>query len=229
MPTPTPSPTPTPVPTPDAAALPDFAAGQVVRTTIDGLRLRQRPGLTSNVVAGLLPLGAELGVVLGPVLVENQGWFLVVDADDGDPAFEEGWIASGFEPEAFLTATGASLDPNPFLAAFAQTGDAQFGPVEIADEHHAIRWVAVDPERVRCQFDVLLEPPTGEAVRVIRATVGTDLVPGTLLPGFLATVPELRGQLFLNVVSDCTWALVVVRLPEPTPEPSPTDTPEPTP
>jgi hypothetical protein len=197
-----------------------------VRTTIDGLRLRQRPGLTSNVVAGLLPLGAELGVVLGPLLVESQGWFLVVDADAADPEFQEGWIASGFEPEPFLAATGAALDPNPYLAAFAATGDAQFGPIEIVDEHHAIRWSALDPDRVRCQFDVLLEPPTGEAVRVIRATIGTDVVPGVLLPGFLASRPELRGQLFLDVISDCAWTLALVRLPEPTPEPSATETPQ---
>jgi len=200
--------------------MPDFGAGQIVATSIDGLRLRQRPGLASNVVAGLLPLGARLATVIGPILVEGQGWYQVIDADPAEPAFEQGWIASGFEPSAFLAATGDTLDPNPYVAGFAQTGDAQFGPIEIADEQHAIRWVAIDPERTRCQFEVQLEPPTGDPVRVIRATIGADFVPGVLLPNFLASQPTLRGQLFLNVVTDCAWALVVERLPEATPEPS---------
>ncbi|MEO6294244.1 MAG: hypothetical protein ABIP01_05010, partial [Candidatus Limnocylindria bacterium] len=77
VPTPSPTPTPTPDLTPNASALPDFGAGELIVTTIDGLRVRQRPGMTSLIVTGLLPLNAELGVVMGPILVEEVGWYLV--------------------------------------------------------------------------------------------------------------------------------------------------------
>jgi hypothetical protein len=205
--------------------MPDFGAGEIAATTIDGLRVRQRPSLTSPVIAGLLPLAAELGVVMGPILVDGQGWYLVTDADDAEPRFEEGWIASGFEPEAFLVGTGRSIEASPYVASFAQTGDAQFGPIEIVDERHAVRWVALDPERIRCQFEVTLEPSSGEAVRAIRATIGNDVVPGTLQPSFFAAQPTIRGQIFLAVVSDCAWTLVVAHLPEATPQPSSTPAP----
>ena len=49
-PTATPSPTHTPEPTPDAASIPGFHAGEIVATAIDGLRVRQRPSLSSVVV-----------------------------------------------------------------------------------------------------------------------------------------------------------------------------------
>ena len=205
--------------------MPDFAAGEIVATTIDGLRVRQRPSLTSSVIAGLLPLAAELGVVMGPILVDGQGWYLVTDADGAEPQFEEGWIASGFEPDAFLAGSGRSVEGSPYLASFAQTGDAQFGPIEIVDERHAIRWLALDPEGVRCQLEVTLEPSGGGPVRAIRATIGNDVVPGTLQPSFFAAEPTIRGQIFLAVVSDCAWTLVVVHLPEATPEPSVTPAP----
>lgn len=205
--------------------MPDFGAGEVVTTAIDGLRVRQRPGLRSVVVAGLLPAGAELQVVMGPVLVEEMGWYLVADADAGDPEFEEGWIASGFEPEAFLTSTGRIAADSPYVASFAQTGDAEYGPIEIPDEHHAVRWLALDPERVRCQFGVLMAAGSGEPIPAIRATIGNDVVPGTLQPSFFAGQPGLRGQVFLTVSSDCAWTLVVMRVPEPEPDVSPSASP----
>src|SRR5690606_22099651 len=144
----------------------------------------------------------------------------VTDAAEADPAFAEGWIASGFEPDAFLRATDRSVDPNPYVASFAQVGEAQYGPIEIVDERHVIRWLALDPEEVRCTFEVRLEPAGGESVRAILATVGNDVVPGTLQPSFFAAQPALRGQLFLQVLGDCAWTLVVMHLPEETPQPS---------
>ena len=81
--------------------------------TIDGLRVRQRPGLASNVVAGLLPLGAELQVVMGPIPTDELGWYLVTDADPADPEFGEGWIAAGFEPDAWLAPTGETAGETP--------------------------------------------------------------------------------------------------------------------
>jgi hypothetical protein len=235
----TPAPRPTPTPTPEATAspeptptpeptvestpepeVPSFGAGELIQTATDGLRVRQRPGRTSVVVAGLLPLGAQLQVVMGPIPAEGFGWYLVTDADPAEPEFREGWIAAGYEPDPFLRSTGRTAEDTAFVAAFALTGDAEYGPIEVPDEHHAIRWVAVDPNRRRCQFSVLLATPDGDAVSAIRATIGTDIVPGTLQPTFFAAQPDLRGLLFLTVQSDCAWTLAVTRVPPPD-DPSP--------
>lgn len=205
-------------------ALPDFGAGELIVTTIDGLRVRQRPGMTSLIVTGLLPLNAELQVVMGPILVQDVGWYLVTDADPDEPRFEEGWIASGFEPEAYLASTGVASAGTPFVASFAQVGSAQYGPIEIGEGDHAIRWVALDPERVRCQFAVLLAAGSGAPVQAIRATIGNGVDPGTLQPGSFGAL-GVRGQVFVTVESDCAWTLVIVRVPDPPPEPSPSVSP----
>lgn len=221
-PTASPSATPSPSPTPGVADVPAFGGSEVVATAIDGLRVRQRPGTGAVVVAGLLPLAAELEVRLGPIPVDGLGWYLVADADAGEPQFDEGWIAAGFEPEPFLRSTGRTADDSPVVAAFALTGDAEYGPFEIADAEHAIRWIAVDPEGVRCRFAAVLEPAGAEPVPAIRATVGDTVVPGTLQPSFFSAQDSVRGQVFLTVTSDCAWALSVVRTP-------PVETPSPTP
>lgn len=220
--TPTGSPTPSADPTPDLGAVPLFSGGEIVATAIDGLRVRQRPGLSSVVIAGLLPLATELEVVMGPIPADGLGWYLVTDPDADDPAFREGWIAAGFEPDAFLRPTGRTSEESDVVAAYALSGDAEYGPVEIADEHHAIRWVAVDPAAMRCTFTVLLEPAGGEPVRAVRATLGDDLVPGTLQPTFFAAQPAIRGQVFVIVESTCAWALAIVRVPPPDEDATPT-------
>lgn len=204
-------------------AAPTFTAGEIVATAIDGLRVRQRPSLSSSVVAGLLPLGAELEVAMGPIVVDDNAWYLVRDARP-EAAFEEGWIAAGFAPDAYLLSAGRDDPESPFIASFAQTGNAQYGPVEVTDAEHLIRWIALDPERVRCQLTVLLASPDGPPVPVIRATVGNGVDPGTLQPGSFAAF-GVRGQVFVTVESDCAWALVIVRVPAATPSPSPSATP----
>ena len=203
--------------------MPSFLGGEIVATAIDGLRVRQRPGTDSVVVAGLLPLAAELEVRLGPIPVDGLGWYLVADADPAEPDFGEGWIAAGLEPEPFLRSTGRSADPSQVVAGYALTGDAEHGPIEIIDAEHAIRWIAVDPEGERCRFAVTLEPAGSEPVPAIRATIGDSVVPGTLQPSFFAAQETVRGQVFLTVESDCAWALAIVRMPpaEETPSPSP--------
>lgn len=222
--TPAPTPSPSVEATPDLGAIPAFGAGEIIATATDGLRVRQRPGQNSVVITGLLPLGAELQVIMGPIPSEDLGWYLVTDADPADPQFDEGWIAAGFEPDPFLRSTGRAGETGPFVAAFALTGDAEYGPIEIDDEHHAIRWMAVDPERRRCVFTVLLAPASGDQIRAIQATIGNDIVPGTLQPTFFAAQPEIRGQVFVTVQSDCAWTLVVTRVPPPEDEPSPSAT-----
>jgi hypothetical protein len=220
-PTPAPSPTPSPDPTPDLADVPSFAGGEIVVTALDGLRVRHRPGFASVVVTGLLPIGSELHVLMGPIPFDGVGWYLVGDADEDGPEFREGWVAAGFEPDPFLRGTGRTMDESPVVASHALTGDAEYGPVEITDEHHAIRWVAVDPGRRRCTFAVQIAPADGDPTQAIRATIGADLVPGTLQPTFFAAQSRLRGQLFLTIESTCAWSLAIIRVPPPEAEASP--------
>ena len=219
-PSPTPAPaTPTPDPTPDAAAIPDFAAGEIVASLIDGLRVRVRPGLEAGIATGLLPLDAELEVVMGPFPLDGFGWYLVADADPADPEFEEGWAAAGYEPEPFLRATGRTSPDHPFVASMAGSGNAEEGPIEIGDGDHTIRWIAADSERSGCAFGVSLAPGGGEAVPVIRATVGSGVDRGTLQPQTFDAL-DVRGAVFATVTSDCDWALVVSRVPAAEPSPS---------
>jgi hypothetical protein len=232
VPTPTPAPSPPPAPsptatagptpsaTPDFGSVPRFGAGELVVTSIDGLRVRQRPGVSGNVVAGLLPLNAGLGVVMGPIPADDLGWYLVSDADPAEPAFDDGWIAAGFEPDGWLTSTGERVGQSRYLASFAHTGDAEHGPVEIGRGDHAIHWVAVDPEGVGCRFAVSLAAGREEPVAAIRATIGNDLVPGTLQPGSFEAL-DVRGQAFVAVTSDCAWTLVIERIPDPEPTDAP--------
>lgn len=219
-PSPTPEPpTPTPDPTPDRSAVPGFAAGDIIASLIDGLRVRQRPGIDALVTTGLLPRGAEIQVVMGPFPLDGFGWYLVADADPAEPQFEEGWVAAGYEPDPFLRAAGRVVDEHPFVASMAGTGSAEQGPIEIGPDEHAIRWIAADPERRRCSFGVALTPAGGEPVTVIRATVGSGIDRGTLQPQTFGAF-GVRGPAFASVTSDCDWALVIVRVPAPTPEPS---------
>jgi len=218
-PVPTPSPSPTPSPTPEPIA-PDFDAGEIVATSIDGLRVRSLPGADRPIATGLLPLAFELEVVLGPIPVDGLAWYLVADADGREPNFVEGWVAAGYEPEPLLVGTGRVVEGTTAVASMAQAGDAEQGPIEIGEGDHAIRWIGLDPERRRCSFAVSMTAAGGaEPVPAIRATIGTGVDRGTLQPQSFAAL-GMRGPVFVSVASDCTWALTIVRVP-PTPTPSP--------
>src|SRR5438874_1194690 len=82
---PTPTPSATPQPTPDQAKVPIFQAGAMARTRTT-VRLRDLPGRQWG-VAGLLPSGAVVQVVLGPIRTDGFGWYLVRDADAARPSF----------------------------------------------------------------------------------------------------------------------------------------------
>jgi hypothetical protein len=203
--------------TPDPAAVPDLTGGDIVATTVAGLRVRRLAGTEHPVIADLLPADAELAVVMGPITADGLGWYLVTDADAEPPEFEEGWVAAGFEPEPNVRATGKTADGTPVVASVAGTGDAEFGPFAVPDENHIIRWVAVDPQASGCQFSVMLAAGAGEPLPAIRSPLGADLVVGTLPSSYFVAQPTLRGQLFLSVASDCEWALAIMeeRVPEP--------------
>jgi hypothetical protein len=66
---------------------------------------------------------------------------------------------------------------------------------------------------------------SGEPIPAIRATIGNDVVPGTLQPSFFTGQAELRGQVFLTVTTDCAWTLVVMRVPDPEASTSPSPSP----
>lgn len=206
-----PPPTATAAPTPGPDAIPTFTAGTRVATNASGLRVRSGPG-TSQGVLTLLPTGSKLVVELGPVRADSHGWYLVRDADPDAPTFDEGWVAAGFMPTPYLVPAAFELPFNPIVAGFAHEGDGEYGPVPIADANYAVRWVAaVLPGGGGCSFSVDFVPGTGTAVMAIRATVGTAPTPGNLYTDFFAKHPQLTGDLFLRVTSDCSWALTFLR------------------
>lgn len=202
----------TPSATPDPAQIPVYATGSMVETHIGGLRVRARPGLNERVVTGLLPEGADLLVALGPVVVDGLGWYLVNDEDGADPEFSEGWVAAGFNPDPFLVPTVFTVAENPYVGGAAHDRDAEFGPVRIIDASYQIRWIAAPPTVDGCSFAVDLRVGSGQATPAIRATIGAVVAPGVLNAEYFADHPELTGDLFVTVTSDCSWALTFVRL-----------------
>lgn len=222
-PSPTASPTATAEPTPNRGAVPDVDAGEIAVTLIDGLRVRQRPGTEAPTVAGLLPTGFELEVVMGPFPSGPFSWHLVADPAPGGVDFDEGWVAAGYEPEPFLRGTGRRQPETPSLLSMAGSGAAEEGPVTIDEGEYIVRWIAVDPERIGCRFAVSLTPAGGEPVATIRATIGAGIDRGTLQPQTFAAL-GVRGPTFVEVESDCDWALVLARF-EPAADPSSTPAP----
>jgi hypothetical protein len=205
--------TATPAPTPGPDAIPTYTAGTTVTTAASGLRVRSGPGLTQGVLT-LLPTGSNLVVELGPVRADSWGWYLVRDADANEPTFAEGWVAAGFAPTPYLVPATFDLPFNPIVAGFAHEGNGEFGPVRIEDANISVLWVAaVLPGGAGCSFSADLVPGSGTAVPAIRATLGTAPAPGNLYGDFFAGHPELVGDVFLRVTSDCGWALTFVRSP----------------
>jgi hypothetical protein len=204
--------TATAVPTPGPDKIPTFTAGSKVATTASGLRLRSGPGLNQGVVT-LLPTGSKLIVELGPIRFDSWGWYLVRDADTGQPTFDEGWVAAGFMPTPYLAPATFALSFNPIVAGFAHEGNGEFGPVHIQDANYGVKWVAATlPGGGGCSFSADLVAGTAKAVPAIRATLGAAPAPGSLYGDFFAAHPELVGDVFLRVTSDCAWALSIVRI-----------------
>ncbi len=204
-------PTTTAAPTPGPDAIPTFTAGSKVSTNAGGLHVRSGPGTSQSVLASL-PTGAKLVVELGPVRVDSYGWYLVHDADAAAPTFTEGWVAAGFMPKPYLVPATFDLPVNPIVAGFAHEGNGEFGPVPVTDANYSVRWVAsVLPGGTGCSLSVDFVPGTGTAVPAIRATIGKAPAPGNLYGDFFAAHPTLKGDLFVRVTSDCSWALTFLR------------------
>jgi hypothetical protein len=201
---------PTASPTPGLDAVPAYFAGQKIASNAPGLRVRSRPG-TDEPVLAILPESADLLVEMGPVLIDGFGWYSVLDSDPDKPEFSKGWVAAGFEPDPFLVPSDFELSYNPYIAGFAHDGDGEFGPVRVADANHGIRWIAAAQRGSGCAFSVDLRPGSGTAVPTIRATIGGVAAPGDVYKEFFAAHPELVGDLFVVVTSDCSWAVTFVR------------------
>jgi len=214
---PTPTPSVTPQPTPDQAHVPILQAGAMAATST-AVRVRDLPG-TQWGVAAVLPPGAIVQVVLGPIRTSGFGWYLVHDADAAKPSFNEGWLAAGFTPDAFITADpSAKPPPNgpTFVAGYAGTRGGDFGPFRL-EGNTALRWALALPIGKAagsvCRFTGTLTPADGKAVIFLQTAASDTPAPGTVQPSFFAQHPTLRGDLFLHVTSDCSWAVSVVRLP----------------
>jgi hypothetical protein len=203
--------TATAVPTPGPDDIPTYNAGTTVTTAASGLRVRSGPGLNQGVLT-MLPLGSDLVVELGPVRFDSHGWYLVRDADAGEPTFTEGWVAAGFVPSPYLVPATFELPFNPIVAGFAHEGNGEFGPVHLTDANYTLTYVAAAlPGAAGCSFSADLVPGTGEPVATLRATLGTAPAPGNLYGDFFAGHPELVGENFLRVTTDCGWALSFIR------------------
>jgi hypothetical protein len=199
-------------PTPGPDAIPIYTAGTTATTAASGLRLRSGPGLTQGVLT-LLPTGSNVVVELGPVRVDDWGWYLVRDSDPDEPTFEEGWVAAGFAPaQLYLVPATFDLPFNPIVAGFAHEGDGEFGPVRLEDANYTLAYVAAAlPGAAGCSFSADLVPGSGTAVPALRTTLGTAPAPGNLYADYFTSHPELVGDVFLRVTSDCGWALSFVR------------------
>ncbi|HLY36193.1 MAG TPA: hypothetical protein VKU35_05740 [Candidatus Limnocylindria bacterium] len=214
---PTATPSPTPEATPNQSDIPRFTAGAMVTTRVT-VRLRDLPGTQWGISGDLKP-GALAQVVAGPLLTGGLGWYLVRDADPAAPSFVEAWVAAGFVPDAFL-APQPSATPPPnsprFIAGFADVTDSDHGPFRISGST-ALRWaIAVRtglPAGTTCQFLGTLATQGGRPVTFAKTSTGPTPAPGTVQPSFFASHPELTGDVFLHVESDCSWAVSVVGLP----------------
>jgi len=72
-----------------------FAIGSEVIVAVDGLNLRDAPGLDGGVIAPL-PLGLALTVLEGPRSVDGFAWYLVQGPDE----VGQGWVAGEFVVES---------------------------------------------------------------------------------------------------------------------------------
>jgi hypothetical protein len=150
---------------------------------------------------------------MGPIVVDDLGWYLVRDADPADPRFEEGWVAAGYEPDPFLISGGPSPDENPYLGGFADVASGEFGPVSIPEGRVSFRWIAATDEEQVCNFAVDLSAESGEPVRAVRTPVGAFPASGELPPDYFEANDQLVGNLFVEVQSNCAWAVSFVRAP----------------
>jgi hypothetical protein len=204
-------PTNIPSPTPGLTAVPHFVAGDGATVSAPGLRVRARPGVDQRVLTSL-GIGTELLIALGPVWVDDTGWYLVRDANQPDLGFTTGWVSPGTSDDPFLQSSTFDVHRNPYLAGFAGEADGDVRPVTLPDLNVSVAWLAAPLTADGCAFFVDLAAGGGEPVKAIRATIGGVPAPGELFPSFFAAHDALIGRpLTVMVRSDCSWALTFVQ------------------
>ncbi len=219
-PTASPTPTPTPMPTPEPSVegtpgpddVPRFTPGLLAITNAPGLSVRSRPGTAQRRITQL-GVDAELLIGMGPIWIDDLGWYLVRDADDAEPEFGEGWVAAGFEPDPFLISRGFAPEDSPFLGGFADTTSGEFGPVRLPERRVTFRWIAATDDEEVCNFSVDLSGDSGDPVKAVRTPVGAFPASGELAPDYFRANDELSGRVFVLVQSECTWAVTFVQVP----------------
>jgi hypothetical protein len=185
--------------------------GSLAITNAPGLRVRSRPGTEQRVVT-TLGVDADLLIGMGPIIIDDLGWYLVRDADDAEPRFDEGWVAAGFEPDPFLISGGPPPDNNPFLGGFADVASGEFGPVSLPGSRVAFRWIAATDDEQVCNFGVDFSGESGDPIRAVRTPVGSFPASGELPPDYF-DANQLSGNVFVLVQSNCAWAVSFVKAP----------------
>jgi hypothetical protein len=149
-----------------------------------------------------------------PTPESSHGW----DADGDEFRSDYGWVAGGDGTSAYLVADeppppppdepvyGSAPDPYALMHAI---GDARSETFEL-DAPVGIRWYGADPEGGSCRLTIMLEPLGVELLA--RGITGWDGGDDWWPKGYDYTEPLPAGAHWVEVQSDCSWSLRVVRI-----------------
>jgi hypothetical protein len=181
-----------------------LAVAAMLRPTVEGIRVRASPGSTGEMLA-TMPLDALGMIELGPLPRDGYDWYLLrysflnaSGATDGGV----GWVASGPTTSPWLVPAEDAGWYTGLVAGDAGTGPGVAGPIEIADWNHGVRWAAVG---TACPLDININDAS------IVSTDVNGFAEGEVQSQFFVEHPELVGTVSIEIASDCSWALSVVR------------------
>lgn len=180
-----PSPTPGPTVAPDPSVAPPTVARHPVssyaRATADGVNVRLLPGLdqplidqevfeTREILRGVrLDAGDPVVVVMGPVVVDDIGWYLVHD-NDGDRI---SWLTSGWVAGQYLEVEGPMADA-PVTVAFDAYGADVSASGDVVGGYGLV-------------YNIMAAPIGGAAACDVRVSLVVD---GQTVEGVAVTVSE---------------------------------------
>jgi hypothetical protein len=188
---------------PSMAARPAFAAGDLVTTISDDLRVRSKPSVEADSLkyTPLLPLGSMLSLLEGPVAGSGLWWYRILMADplalDGGQT--EGWVAAGArDGTVWLGLPDAGgVPPEPIGVDFREDVRCLDPGCDRAETTQTVTWrgplMAGVELRVYGVTECLAEPAHPEP-----GASGPCLVEHTPLPAsvltLLATAPASAGR-----------------------------------